>query len=102
MITHGWPGSVFEFYKIIGPLSDPESYGGSADDAFHVVCPSVPGYGWSDAPREPGFDVRRVAAELLDPAALTIVVVGQPEGVVATLAIPSGEGADQETDGAGG
>jgi microsomal epoxide hydrolase len=61
VITHGWPGSVFEFYKIIAPLSDPESYGGSADDAFHVVCPSVPGYGWSDAPREPGFDVRRVA-----------------------------------------
>jgi pimeloyl-ACP methyl ester carboxylesterase len=61
VITHGWPGSVFEFYKIIGPLSDPESYGGSADDAFHVVCPSVPGYGWSDPAREPGFDVKRVA-----------------------------------------
>jgi microsomal epoxide hydrolase len=61
VITHGWPGSVFEFYKIIGPLSDPEAYGGRKEDAFHVVCPSMPGYGWSDPPREPGFDVTRVA-----------------------------------------
>ncbi|UCE87332.1 MAG: epoxide hydrolase [Deltaproteobacteria bacterium] len=61
VITHGWPGSVFEFHKIIGPLCDPEAHGGSAADAFHVVCPSMPGYGWSDPPREPGFDVQRVA-----------------------------------------
>jgi len=61
LITHGWPGSVFEFHKIIGPLTDPESHGGSAADAFHVVCPSMPGYGWSQAPREPGFDVQHVA-----------------------------------------
>jgi len=61
LITHGWPGSVFEFMKIIEPLTDPESHGGSAKDAFHVVCPSLPGYGWSDAPREPGFHTRRIA-----------------------------------------
>jgi pimeloyl-ACP methyl ester carboxylesterase len=61
LITHGWPGSVFEFYKIIAPLTDPETYGGNAADAFHVVCPSMPGYGWSQAPREPGFDVQQVA-----------------------------------------
>lgn len=61
VITHGWPGSVFEFSKIIGPLSDPEAHGGKAEDAFHVVCPSMPGYGFSDAPRGPGFDIEHVA-----------------------------------------
>ena len=61
VITHGWPGSVFEFYKILGPLTDPEAYGGSADDAFHVVCPSMPGYGWSGPTLEPGWHVGRVA-----------------------------------------
>ncbi len=43
VITHGWPGSVFEFAKIIGPLTDPVAYGGRAEDAFHVICPSIPG-----------------------------------------------------------
>ncbi len=61
IITHGWPGSVFEFTKIIGPLTDPEAHGGQADDAFHVVCPSMPGYGFSDAPTKPGFDIEHVA-----------------------------------------
>ncbi len=61
-MSHGWPGSVFEFYKIIDPLVDPESHGGTGRDAFHVVCPSLPGYGWSEAPREPGFDVQHMAA----------------------------------------
>jgi pimeloyl-ACP methyl ester carboxylesterase len=61
VISHGWPGSIVEFVKIIGPLTDPVAHGGRAEDAFHVVCPSLPGYGFSDAPREPGWDVRRVA-----------------------------------------
>lgn len=61
IITHGWPGSIFEFTKIIGPLTDPTAHGGKAEDAFHVVCPSMPGYGFSDPPTEPGFDIRRVA-----------------------------------------
>ena len=61
VITHGWPGSVFEFTKIIGPLTDPEAHGGRAQDAFHVVCPSMPGYGFSDAPKHPGFDISCVA-----------------------------------------
>jgi len=64
VITHGWPGSVYEFHKIIGPLSDPEAHGASRDDAFHVVCPSMPGYGWSGPTREPGWDIRRVAETL--------------------------------------
>jgi microsomal epoxide hydrolase len=61
IITHGWPGSVFEFHKIIGPLTDPPAHGGDARDAFHVVCPSIPGYGWSEPPRTRGWDVRRMA-----------------------------------------
>jgi epoxide hydrolase len=57
VMTHGWPGSVVEFLKVIEPLSDPTSYGGDPLDAFHVVCPSLPGYGYSDAPRQTGFGV---------------------------------------------
>jgi microsomal epoxide hydrolase len=51
ILTHGWPGSVFEFLEAIGPLSDPASYGGSPDDAFDVVVPSLPGYGFSSKPK---------------------------------------------------
>jgi microsomal epoxide hydrolase len=69
LITHGWPGSVYEFHKIIGPLTDPAAHGGRATDAFHVVCPSMPGYGWSGPTCEPGWEVGRVAqtfAKLMD------------------------------------
>ena len=61
LITHGWPGSIVEFLKVIGPLSDPEAHGGDARDAFHVVCPSLPGYGFSDKPRDTGWGVERIA-----------------------------------------
>lgn len=61
IITHGWPGSIVEFEKILGPLTNPAAHGGDPADAFHVVCPSMPGYGFSDAPKEAGFDIRRVA-----------------------------------------
>jgi microsomal epoxide hydrolase len=61
VITHGWPGSIFEFYKILGPLTDPVAHGGRAEDAFHVVCPSMPGYGFSGPTTRPGWDVREVA-----------------------------------------
>lgn len=54
VITHGWPGSVAEMVKIIGPLTDPAAHGGDAADAFDVVCPSLPGYGWSEAPHTAG------------------------------------------------
>ena len=62
LITHGWPGSIVEFTKIIGPLTEPEAHGGRAADAFDVVMPSIPGFGFSDQPREPGFDPARMAA----------------------------------------
>jgi pimeloyl-ACP methyl ester carboxylesterase len=62
VLTHGWPGSVVEFLKVIGPLTDPTAHGGSADDAFHVVCPSLPGYGWSDKPTDTGWGIPRIAA----------------------------------------
>jgi len=61
LVTHGWPGSVFEFTKIIGPLTDPEAHGGQASDAFHVVAPSLPGYGFSDKPRERGYGPEKMA-----------------------------------------
>ncbi|MEI7860437.1 MAG: epoxide hydrolase family protein [Acidimicrobiales bacterium] len=62
VITHGWPGSIAEFQKVIGPLTDPVAYGGSADDAFDVVCPSLPGFGFSAKPTTVGWGVERTAA----------------------------------------
>jgi pimeloyl-ACP methyl ester carboxylesterase len=62
VITHGWPGSIVEFLKVIGPLTDPTAHGGDAADAFHVVCPSLPGYGFSDKPARPGWGVHQIAA----------------------------------------
>ena len=61
ILTHGWPGSVVEFRKVIGPLADPIAYGGDAADAFHVVCPTLPGFGFSGQPAEPGWDLSRIA-----------------------------------------
>ncbi|WP_238995185.1 epoxide hydrolase family protein [Sphingomonas solaris] len=62
ILTHGWPGSVLEFLKAIGPLTDPAAYGASGQQAFHVVAPSLPGYGFSDKPGESGWGVERIAA----------------------------------------
>lgn len=62
IITHGWPGSVVEFHKVIEPLIDPVRHGGSAADAFHVVCPSLPGFGFSAKPTTTGWGVGRIAS----------------------------------------
>jgi pimeloyl-ACP methyl ester carboxylesterase len=61
LITHGWPGSVVEFHKVIGPLVDPTLHGAEGADAFHVICPSLPGYGFSDKPARTGWNVERTA-----------------------------------------
>lgn len=61
LLTHGWPGSVVEFLDVLGPLTDPRAHGGNAADAFEVVCPSLPGYGFSDKPAETGWSVERIA-----------------------------------------
>jgi pimeloyl-ACP methyl ester carboxylesterase len=61
IITHGWPGSVVEFHKVIEPLTDPTAHGGRAEDAFHVVCPSLPGYGFSGKPTATGWGVNKIA-----------------------------------------
>jgi len=61
IITHGWPGSVVELIKVIGPLTDPTAHGGSAEDAFDVVIPSVPGYGFSSKPTGTGWDPDHIA-----------------------------------------
>src|ERR1700745_2836789 len=60
-LTHGWPGSIIEFLQVIGPLVDPTAHGGKADEAFHVVIPSLPGFGFSDKPTEPGWRLPRIA-----------------------------------------
>jgi pimeloyl-ACP methyl ester carboxylesterase len=66
VVTHGWPGSVVEFTRIIGPLADPAAHGGEARDAFHVVAPSLPGYGFSDHPKQPGTNPARIAELWVD------------------------------------
>ncbi|EUA30980.1 alpha/beta hydrolase fold family protein [Mycobacterium xenopi 3993] len=61
LITHGWPGSIVEFHKVIEPLTNPTAHGGRADDAFHVICPSLPGYGFSGKPTRTGWGVEKIA-----------------------------------------
>jgi pimeloyl-ACP methyl ester carboxylesterase len=78
IITHGWPGSIVEMLNVIGPLVDPTAHGGSAADAFHVVVPSMPGYGFSGKPDETGWDVPHIArawAELMERLGYTRYVV---------------------------
>jgi pimeloyl-ACP methyl ester carboxylesterase len=68
IVTHGWPGSVIELLEVVGPLTDPTAHGGRAEDAFHLVLPSLPGYGFSGEPIELGWNVGRIAqawAELM-------------------------------------
>src|SRR5258708_34469614 len=69
IMTHGWPGSVVEFLEVLGPLTDPTAHGGKAEDAFHVVAPSLPGYGFSDKPAARGWGIPHIAkawAELMN------------------------------------
>ena len=61
IITHGWPGSVFELLKVVGPLTDPTAHGGTAQDAFHLVLPSMPGFGFSEKPTDTGWNPGRIA-----------------------------------------
>jgi pimeloyl-ACP methyl ester carboxylesterase len=68
IMTHGWPGSVVELLETVGPLTDPTAYGGDAEDAFHLVLPSIPGYGFGSQPAEVGWDAARIGqawAELM-------------------------------------
>jgi epoxide hydrolase len=61
VVTNGWPGSIVEYLKVIGPLTDPTAHGGDAADAFHLVGPTLPGYGFSDKPARRGWNVQRIA-----------------------------------------
>ncbi len=61
LMTHGWPGSIVEFQKVIGPLTDPVAHGGKAEDAFHLVCPTLPGYGFSGKPTSTGWGAATIA-----------------------------------------
>src|SRR5260370_1568638 len=67
ILTHGWPGSILEFLQVIGPLTDPTAHGGKAEDAFHVVIPSLPGFGFSDKPTEPAQGLPRSADASAEP-----------------------------------
>ncbi len=91
ILTHGWPGSVLEFLGLIGPLTDPVAYGGDAADSFDVVVPSLPGFGFSQKPRETGWNVSRVAsawAELMRRLGYTKwVAQGGDWGAVVTTAL---------------
>lgn len=66
VLIHGWPGSVIEFLDVIGPLTDPVAHGGDAADAFHLVVPSMPGYGFSGPTRHPGVDAGKVSAAIAE------------------------------------
>jgi pimeloyl-ACP methyl ester carboxylesterase len=122
IMTHGWPGSVIELLETVGPLTDPTAHGGQAEDAFHLVLPSLPGYGFSGEPADLGWNVGRVAqawAELMhrlgytryvaqggDVGAAVTDAMGRqaPEGLlgihmyllVAVLAGPQPEESEQE------
>ncbi len=61
VLTHGWPGSMLEFESVIGPLADPVAHGGAAEDAFDVAVPALPGFGFSERPREHGWNPGRTA-----------------------------------------
>jgi pimeloyl-ACP methyl ester carboxylesterase len=91
IVTHGWPGSILEMIEIIGPLTDPTAHGGSADDAFHVVLPSMPGYGFSAQPLEFGANAGTVAlmwAELMRRLGYTrYVAQGGDQGALVTDAM---------------
>jgi pimeloyl-ACP methyl ester carboxylesterase len=68
LLTHGWPGSIAEFLKVVGPLTDASAHGGDAEDAFHLVIPSMPGFGFSEKPSNKGRNLTRIAeawAELM-------------------------------------
>ena len=66
LITHGWPGSIVEFHKVIEPLTDPTKHGGDAADAFHVVAPSLPGFGFSGKPTATGWGIHKIGALFAD------------------------------------
>src|SRR5262249_48072766 len=91
IITHGWPGSVIELLGVIGPLTDPAAHGGAAGDAFHLVVPSLPGYGFSAEPAEAGWDPGRIAqawAELMRRLGYTrYVAQGGDQGAAVTDAM---------------
>jgi len=91
IINHGCPGSVMELLEVVGPLTDPTAYGGDAEDAFDLVLPSLPGYGFSDAPREVGWDAGRIAqawAELMNRLGYTrYVAQGGDQGASVTDAM---------------
>lgn len=95
LMTHGWPGSIVEFHKVIEPLTNPTAHGGKAEDAFHLVCPSLPGYGFSGKPKQTGTGVDRIGemwGELMARLGYSrYVAQGGDWGSVVTQAIGQGQ-----------
>src|SRR6476620_10735071 len=91
LVSHGWPGSVLELLELVGPLTDPTAHGGQPEDAFDLVLPSLPGYGFSGEPTEVGWDFGRVAlawAELMNRLGYTrYVAQGGDVGAIVTDAM---------------
>jgi pimeloyl-ACP methyl ester carboxylesterase len=87
VMTHGWPGSIVEFQKVIEPLTNPIAHGGDAADAFHVVCPSLPGYGFSDKPSRKGWNVQRIARAWADLMPRRYAAQGGDWGSIVTTCI---------------
>ena len=94
VITHGWPGSVVEFLDVIEPLRNPAAFGGNPADAFHVVCPHIPGYGFSGPTRNPGFHSHSAAAAIddlmIELGYLRYVAQGGDWGAVYTAQVRTG------------
>ena len=93
IITHGWPGSVIELLGVVGPLTDPTAYGGSGEDAFDLVLPSLPGYGFSAAPMQVGWDPGRVAGAWAELMAGSGTPATSPRAVISAPASPTRWGA---------
>ena len=95
ILTHGWPGSIVEFLKVIDPLTNPAAHGGDASDAFHVVCPTLPGFGFSDKPTSPGWGTGKIGEEwahlMADLGYDRYVAQGGDWGAIVTTAIAAAD-----------
>ena len=97
IMTHGWPGSVVELLETVGPLTDPTAHGGDAEDAFHLVLPSIPGYGFSGQPRDLGWDAGHIGvawAELMNRLGYTRYVAQGGDVGAAVTDLMSRQGPD--------
>jgi pimeloyl-ACP methyl ester carboxylesterase len=82
ILTHGWPGSIVELLKLIGPLADPVAFGGDVEDSFDVVIPLLPGFGFSQKPTETGWGVPRIATAWSNSCSVLVIRTGPLKAVI--------------------